>query len=57
MRSQRFGVRTTRRIKGNCCAARYRAVTPVGGDHEILDDLFGAIRPFFDEIVDLLAVK
>src|ERR1035437_11167985 len=47
IRSQRFGVRTTRRIEGNFFDERYRAVTPFAPYHEILNNVLCAVL-FFD---------
>ena len=41
MRSQRRGVRTTRRSDAKSRSSRKRAVDAVGGDHQVLDDARG----------------
>ena len=46
IRSQRLGVRTTRRMRGEFPGGQKAGGDPVGGDHEIFDDFFGAVLLF-----------
>ena len=50
-------MRTTRRIEGKFLRREIPGGHAVGRDHEILDDLLGAVLPFYFEITDLVAVK
>ena len=52
MRSQRSGVLTTRRIEEIVCQGAGN--DSVGGDHEIFDQLGGAILLLLDDVGDLV---
>ena len=57
MRSQRSGVRTTRRIEGSPWRSRNARRDAVGRDHEVFDQLLGAVRLVRPQVGQRVAVE
>ena len=57
IRSQRLGVRTTRRSDGKLFGREVARGHAVGGDHEVLDDLLGPVLRVGFQVLELVAVE